>query len=93
MDHRTNLTLLAQSNAYTVIIDSWADEFTVAPGLDCQVIALNPLAPPSFAVEPYQGEVQSYQGALIVYVMEASSTYEFWRGTTCESKTQIPTPG
>ena len=48
MEHRTKLALLAQPNAYTVIVEPWADEFNITPGLDCQLVALNPLAPPSF---------------------------------------------
>jgi hypothetical protein len=93
MEHRTKLTLLAGSNPYTVIVEPWADEFIIVPGTDCQVIALNPLAPPSFGVEPYLGGEKQYQGALIVYVKEGQSTYEFWRGTACESKNPIPIPG
>jgi hypothetical protein len=92
MEHRTKLTLWAKSNAYTVVVEPWADEFTITPEMDCQVIALNSLAPPSFAVEPYQGEQQQYQGALIVHVMEHRSTFEFWRGTAREFKQTVRIP-
>jgi hypothetical protein len=85
MEHRTILRLLARDDSYKVIVEPWADEFSVTTHADCRIVALNPLTLPSF-------EVELYRGALIVYVHEGGSTYEFWRDAVREFWNPIPIP-
>jgi hypothetical protein len=67
------------------IIEPWADEFRIEPGVACRVVALHPRADPTF-------EVELHQGVLIVYVNESGSTFEFWRGETREYWTPVAIP-
>ena len=78
MEHRSVIALSARDGPYRVIVEPWADEFQIEPGVRCQLVALHPHLFPSF-------EVELYQGVLIVYVNEGESTYEFYRGLVRES--------
>jgi hypothetical protein len=77
----------AANRSFVLIVEPWADEFTIAADDQCRVVALNPNVPPTFEVEPCR------VGDLIVYVNESGSTYEFWRGEVREFWTPVPIPG
>lgn len=85
MGHRSVLRLSARDAPYTAIVEPWAEEFEVAPGEECRVVALHPSSPPSF-------DVELYRGALVVSVLEGGSTYEFWRGGVLEFHTPVAIP-
>jgi len=86
MKYRNVLRISAQEKPYVAIIEPWAEEYEVSPGQVCQVVAVHPNIQPSF-------EVEIYQSALVVYVLESGSTYEFWRGGAMVFHTPIPIPG
>jgi hypothetical protein len=85
MEHRGILALSARDFAYAVIVEPWAEEFEIAPGQKCQVVAVHPSAPPSF-------DVELYRGVLIVSVLESGSTYEFWRDGLRKFHMPVPIP-
>ena len=85
MEYRSVLRLSAREASYTAIVEPWAEEFEVAAGVECRVVALHPHAPPSF-------DVELYRGVVVVSVLESGSTYEFWRGGVREFWTPVAIP-
>ena len=85
MDYQSVLTVSARANPFVTIVEPWAEEFAVRPGDQCRIVASNPTGAPSF-------EVELHDSALIVYVLEGGSTYEFWRGSDREFHTPIAIP-
>jgi len=85
-EYRSLLHVSASESPYTLIVEPWAEEFEIAPGGTCQIVAIHPVAPSSF-------EVELNREYLIVYVRESGSTYEFWRDGKPEAWTSIAIPG
>ena len=85
MKQHSFLRLSTRETQFTAVIEPWAEEFVVSPGECCVVVALNPVAPPTF-------DVELYRGVLVVSVLESGSTYEFWRDKVLEFHTTIPIP-
>jgi hypothetical protein len=83
---RATIRLLANKPPYKVIVEPWAQEFTVREDADCFLVALHPDKPPGLAAE-------LANGALVLTICEGGSTYEFWRGEVCEFTTSIAIPG
>jgi hypothetical protein len=85
MEYRSVLRISAREASYTAIVEPWAEEFEVLPGMECRVVALNPHTLPSF-------EIELAHGVLVVSVLESGSTYEFWRGSVREFWTPVAIP-
>ena len=85
MAFRTVLSVFAHDQPFTLIVEPWAEEFAIAVGDRCEVVALHPSTPPSFGAEVCEGN-------LIVWVNEGEATYEFWRGGVREFYTPVATP-
>ena len=86
MSCSSTLTVLAYDQPYTLVIEPWADEFTIQVGNKCKVVALHPSLTPTFSIEMAQNR-------LVATINEGSSTYEFWRGDVCEFSNPVPIPG
>jgi hypothetical protein len=71
----------------TVIVEPWANEYRVAMGEECVVVARHPTVLPTFGIIP------SSNARVVVWINEGGSTYEFWRGESLEDSTTIPIPG
>ncbi|HEV3142310.1 MAG TPA: hypothetical protein VGZ47_00330 [Gemmataceae bacterium] len=76
---------MANDTPYKVIVEPWAQEFTVGSEADCFVVALHPEEAPSFAAE-------IAKGAMVLTVCEEGSTCEFWRGNVREFSTVVAIP-
>jgi hypothetical protein len=87
MAFKSVLHVRAGEHSFVLIVEPWAEEFTVAADAQCQVVAFNAKVLPTFDVEP------SRTGGLIVYVNEGGSTYEFWRGGGARILDAGPDPG
>ena len=87
MTFKNVLHVSARERPFVLIVEPWADEFTIAVGDDCKVVALNPGVSPTFEVEPCRG------CDLIIYVNESGSTFEFWRSGVREFWTSVAIPG
>jgi hypothetical protein len=83
--HQNILRLAGRDSPYTTIVEPWADEFAIMPGTACRIVVQHPQFAPSF-------EVEVYDGALVVTVLEGGSTYEFWRGSALAHSCTIPIP-
>jgi hypothetical protein len=86
MAFRTVLSVFAHDRPFTLIVEPWAEEFAIAVGDRCEVVALHPSAPPSFGAEVCRG------GDLMVWVNEGGATYEFWRARVREFHTAVAIP-
>lgn len=85
MEYRSTLALPASDSSYIVIVEPWAEESRIEPGVTCRVVALHPHAAPTF-------EVELDQGMLIVFVNGGGSTFELWRDETRAFRTPVPIP-
>jgi hypothetical protein len=86
MVFRTALSVFAHDRPFTLIVEPWAEEFAIAVGDRCEVVALHPSAVPTFGAEVCRG------GDLMVWVNESGATYEFWRGGSLEFHTPVAIP-
>ena len=86
MSFTTPLAIDAHDSPLTLIVEPWADEFAIAVGDRCEVVAMHPSAPPTFGVEVCRG------GDLMVWVNESGATYEFWRGGVREYHMPVAIP-
>jgi hypothetical protein len=71
---------------YILIVEPWANEFTIAQGEKCAVVAIHPTVTPSFTANICRGS------NLEVCVNEGGATFEFWRGGALEHSTPVPIP-
>ena len=71
--------------AFTLIVEPWADEFVIHPGQQCAVVAHHPSVTPGFGAS-------LANGALIVWVNDSGATFSFLRDGVVEYETdnQIP---
>jgi hypothetical protein len=83
--HENILRLSARESHYTIIVEPWADEFAITPAEACRVVMKHPQSAPLF-------DIEVHDGALIVTVLNAGSTYEFWRGSALEHSGTVPIP-
>lgn len=86
MGFRTILNVSAYHQAFVLIVEPWAEEFAIAVGDQCEVVAIHPSAAPSFGANVCRG------GDLMVWVNESGATYEFWRGGKLEFYTPVAIP-
>jgi len=86
MPFQTTLHVTAHDRRYTLIVEPWAEEFVIAVGDECAVVAFHPRATPTFQVEVGR------DGDLIVTVNDGGSSFEFWRGRVREFQTQVAIP-
>jgi hypothetical protein len=80
------LRVTAHDRPFVLIVEPWADEFAIAVGDECQVVACHPTRSPTFGVEVCRS------GDLMVWVNEGGSTYEFSRGGAREFWMPVPIP-
>ena len=74
-----------QPEALTVIVEPWANEYKLAMGEECSIIAINSSVMPTFGVEPHGGD-------LILSVNESGSTFEVWRAGVRVDRMTVPIP-
>jgi len=77
------LSVRSDKRPFRLIVEPWAEEFSVAAGDQCLVVALHPSEVPTFGAEVHG------DGDLIVWVNESGSTFEFWRGEMREFQTPV----
>lgn len=86
MTFRTVLKVESRSRPFTLIVEPWAEEFAIAAGERCEVVASHPAAAPTFGVE------DPGDGDMIVWVSEGGSTFEFRREGRLEFSMPIAIP-
>jgi hypothetical protein len=77
---------LTADDPCVLIIEPWANEFTIRSGESCSVVAIHPTVTPTFMAHIVRG------GNLVMWVNEDGATYEFWRGGKLELSNSIPIP-
>jgi hypothetical protein len=85
MTFRNTLEVTARRAPFALIVEPWADEFTIAVGDMCRIVARHAAAVPSIGVE-------LCPGVLVVWIGAGGATYEFWRGSVQEFCNPIPIP-
>jgi hypothetical protein len=74
LEHRNPLRVRNGGDApLIVVVEPWAEEFELAPGAECDVVATNLAVFPTLGVEPIDGR-------LIVRINAGGSSYEVWQG-------------
>ena len=86
MVFQNTLSVTAHDRGFVLIVEPWAEEFAIAVGDQCQIVALHTIAPLTFGAEVCR------DGDLMVWVNEGGSTYEFWRGGVREFRTVVAIP-
>jgi hypothetical protein len=86
MNFRTPLAVFATDRPLTLIVEPWADEFSIEVGDRCEVVALHPTVLPTFGAEV------SLDCELILWVNESGASYEFWRGGVREFHMTVAIP-
>lgn len=77
-DVRTELEIYGAKRPYALVVEPWAEEFTINPGGRCKVVAVHGTEPAAFGLE----HAPEY---LVVYINSGGTTFEFWRGDTREA--------
>jgi hypothetical protein len=85
MAQKSTLYVLAH-DPYNLIVEPWAEEFTIHHGQSCALVAIHPTTTPTFTV------LTCRSNDLTVFVNEGGATYEFWRDGQLEFSTDIPIP-
>jgi hypothetical protein len=75
---RTAIEVYGGKQPYTLIVEPWAEEFTINPGEKCQVVAVHDTEQGSFGVE-------HHLEYLVLWLNRGGATFEFWRGDTREA--------
>lgn len=86
MVFRTTLSVFAYDRPFVLIVEPWAEEFAIAVGDRCELVAVHPSAVPSLGAEVCR------DGDLRVWVNESGATYEFWRNGSLEFHTPVAIP-
>lgn len=86
MPVQTSIEVHGGPNAYTLIVEPWAEEHTINPDDRCKVVVLHPQCSETLTV-------QWHDNALILFVELGDETYEFWRNGVMEFRTPVPVPG
>ena len=81
----STLEISPYDEPFTVIVEPWADEFSVLPGQNCAVVAHHPTVTPRFGAS-------LEQGALIVWVNDSGATFSFVRDGVVEYQTDNAIP-
>jgi hypothetical protein len=87
MAFKSSLYLTAHESPYILIVEPWANEFTIFLGETCALVAIHPTVTPTITAMTCRGN------DLEVYVNEGGATFEFWRGGTLELSMLIPIRG
>jgi hypothetical protein len=82
----SSISIACGTNAYTLVVEPWAEEYTINPGDLCEVVANHPTEICRFQVEPGNGTI-------VLWVNTGDATYQFWRNGTLEFSTDVPIPG
>jgi hypothetical protein len=87
MAFKNTLYVTAHENPFILIVEPWANEFSVGLGEVCAVIAIHPTVTPTFTAAACRGN------DLMLTVNEGGATFEFWRGGEIELLMPVPIPG
>jgi hypothetical protein len=86
MGHRNSLRVRnREPETLTVIVEPWANEYQLAMGEECTIVALNTSTMPTFEIVPHDGD-------LTVSVNESDSTFELWRAGVRVEDMTVPIP-
>jgi hypothetical protein len=86
MSFKNTLHIAAHDSPFRLVVEPWADEFTISGGEEFTLVAIHPTVVPTFTVTVCRAS------DLMVYVNESGATYEFWRGETREFHITVPIP-
>jgi hypothetical protein len=82
----TSIGVIGGEKPYFLIIEPWADEYTIQPNDHCQIIFLHPTAMTPVVIK-------WHEDALIISANIGDATFQFWRNGNLEDSSPIPIPG